>query len=166
MHFQNFFQFLSRSIFRWLHRGILQFFCSCCLCGAIYKTKLSVFRFVTENLSSPKESSLIIFGKNLENSQFCFANCSTKTVATEKLKYTTTQPTENATRQKLKDISEMHSRGYNLHYKVGVFVIFKKISKQAILFRKFLHKDSTSRKNEVYHDVAYGKCNKTANSDF
>ena len=63
MHFQNFFLFLSRSIFRWLRRGILQFFCSCCLYGAIYKTKLSVFRFFTENFSSPKEFSLIIFGK-------------------------------------------------------------------------------------------------------
>ena len=46
--------------------------------------------FFTENLSSPKESSLIIFGKNSENSQSCFANCSRKTAATEKLKYTTT----------------------------------------------------------------------------
>ena len=63
MHCRNFFLFLSRSIFRWLRRGILQFFCSCCLYGAIYKTKLSVFRFFNENFSSPKEFSLIIFGK-------------------------------------------------------------------------------------------------------
>ena len=58
-----------------------------------------------------------------------------------------------------------HYRGCNLSQEVSVFRIFKKISKQAILFLKFLHENSTSRKNEIYHDVANEKCKKTVNSD-
>ena len=32
--------------------------------------------------------------------------------------------------------------------------------KRTILFSKFLHEDSTSKTNEIYHDVANGKCYK------
>ena len=42
--------------------------------------------------------------------------------------------------------------------------IFEKSKKKAILYRKFLHENSTYRKNGVYHHVANGKCNKTVNS--
>ena len=70
MHSQNFFQFLSRSIFRWLRRGILQFFCSRCLCGVISKTKLTVFRIfpkiIWENSLGEEKFSV----KNLKTDNF------------------------------------------------------------------------------------------------
>ena len=34
------------------------------------------------------------------------------------------------------------------------------------MWPKFLHENSTYRKNGVYHHVANGKCNKTVNSEF
>ena len=48
----------------------------------------------------------------------------------------------------------------------GKFQHFWKIAKKAILYRKFLHENSTYRTNGVYHNVANGKCNKTVNSEF
>ena len=48
----------------------------------------------------------------------------------------------------------------------GKFQHFWKIAKKAILYRKFLHENSTYRTNGVYHNVANGKCNKTINSEF
>ena len=54
MHPKNFWLFLSRSIFRWLHHGIQYFFCRGCLWGAIRETKLSDFRIFAQNWSSPK----------------------------------------------------------------------------------------------------------------
>ena len=53
-----------------------------------------------------------------------------------------------------------------LPHKIPFFGVFWKIEKKAILYRKFLHENSTYRKNGVYHNVANGKCNKTVNSEF
>ena len=53
-----------------------------------------------------------------------------------------------------------------LPHKIPFYEDFWKIEKKAILYRKFLHENSTYRKNGVYHHVANGKCNKTVNSEF
>ena len=64
-------------IFRWLRRGVLHFFC---FHGEICKTKwMQNGCYSQYNQKCP----------------FCFANFSMKTRSTEKMKYTTTKPTEN-----------------------------------------------------------------------
>ena len=55
MHPQNFWLFLSCSIFRWLCHGIQYFFWRGCFWGAIRETKSPVFRIFAQNLSSPKK---------------------------------------------------------------------------------------------------------------
>ena len=44
--------------------------------------------------------------------------------------------------------------------------LFSKKSKQAILFRDFLHEKCINRKNRVHHDEEHGKMKKMAVSNF
>ena len=53
-----------------------------------------------------------------------------------------------------------------LHLLLINFHIFSKKSKQAILFRNFLHENCVDRKNGVHHDDQRGKTKKIAVSDF
>ena len=54
----------------------------------------------------------------------------------------------------------MLSRGYNLPHSIFVS-LWKKLKTG-----KFLHEDRPPEKNEVYHDIANGKCSKIVNSVF
>ena len=77
--------------------------------------------------------------KNSKNRQNCFSNFSMKTAPTEKTKYTTTQPTENAMPQTPRKYSQTHPMGRNSSYKIGIFPFFGillKKRKMAILYRK------------------------------
>ena len=88
--------------------------------------------------------SIFTFFQKSQNRQFCFAIFSMKIVSTEKTEYTTT------------------IFGKHFHR----FSFFWKNSKQAILFRNFLHEKCVDRKKGVHHGDERGKRKKIAVSDF
>merc|ERR1711872_962120 len=60
----------------------------------------------------------------------------------------------------------MHFSWRKLRNKMAFFGFFSKMSKQAILFRDFLHEKYIDRKNKVHHNEEHGKMNKMYISNF